>query len=176
MRDVLISARLANRSPDEVYALLSKFADYPRYGNEVISVKMEKLDDNDLYAVDWEAKFRDGILRWTEHDRFNLDKRTIEFNQVAGDIEIFYGLWRINKDADGSFVSFAATFDLGIPSLSDFLEPVAEQVLIENIQSILEGFFGSEVVFMDNAKDSEGVELSAAGAVVDSLYTNSTKN
>ena len=149
MRNVRVSGSLDQRSPDQVYDLLTKFQDYPKYGTAIIAVTQRPLQEPDLYAVDWVVKFRDGILRWSEHDRFDRVKREIHFRQTHGDIEEFYGRWRIEQVEAGTRVIFTATFDLGIPSLNKFLEPVAEQLLIENMQSILIGFFGDEVVITE---------------------------
>lgn len=153
MRDVTICAQLDGRMPDEVYALLAKFEDYPRYGNAILGVTVSPLAEPGLYAVHWETRFRDGILRWSEEDRFDATRRVIEFRQTAGDIDEFFGSWQVSRAGAGTQVRFSATFSLGIPSLEEFLEPVAQGLLIENIKSVLTGFFGGEVVFADPQAD-----------------------
>jgi hypothetical protein len=39
-------------------------------------------------------------------------------------------------------VCFDGVFDLGIPSLAEFLEPVAADALVENISHVISGLFG----------------------------------
>ncbi|MDV3205559.1 MAG: cyclase, partial [Rhodococcus ruber] len=90
----------------------------------------------------WTVKFRKGLLRWTEHDVLDRDAGTIAFTQLEGDFEVFDGTWRIGRTEDGASVVFDARFDLGIPSLADILDPVAEGALRENIALILSGLFG----------------------------------
>jgi ribosome-associated toxin RatA of RatAB toxin-antitoxin module len=147
MRDVVVSGRLDRRSPDEVYGLVAKFEDYPKYGNAILGVSKTPLAEPGHYAVDWEVKFQNGILRWSEEDRFDPAHRVIQFKQTAGDIDEFFGSWQFSPDESGTQVLFKATFDLGIPSLSEFLEPVAGRLLVENIKSVLTGFFGDEMIF-----------------------------
>ena len=91
MREVMISGRLDRYSPDEVYEVIEKFEDYPEYGNAIISVNKTPLQEGRLYAVDWEVRFRDGTLRWSEEDRFDPIRREIHFTQTAGDIDKFFG-------------------------------------------------------------------------------------
>jgi hypothetical protein len=92
------------------------------------------------------TKFRDGILRWTEQDHFDPAARTIRFQQTEGDVEVFQGDWQIEPSGTGSRVTFNADLDLGIPSLSAFLNPVAADALRENITAILTGLFGGDLV------------------------------
>jgi len=141
-------AHIQQRQPDEVFRLLSDFASYPKYGDSIISVEVEPIEPG-LVTVKWVAKFRDGELRWTEQDRLNDADRTIQFEQTEGDLEVFKGSWTIEPEADGTLATFAADFDLGIPSLATFLGPVAGQALRETIQSVLIGLFGDQVTFTE---------------------------
>ena len=149
MREIEILAMVGEHDPDEVYKRLSCFEDYQKHSSAVLSVRVQPLDGDGNSIVDWEVKFRDGILRWTEHDHFDQAARTITFEQVEGDIDVFQGAWRVNGHSPGSMIAFSATFDLGLPSLADLLEPIAEAALVENIRSILLGMFGEEVVFLE---------------------------
>ena len=95
--------------------------------------------DKDRTISSWEVNFNRGILRWTEEDRFNVATRSIDFQQISGDMDHFSGQWRLHDDAETCMIFFTADFDLGIPTLSDMLEPIAERVLRENIRAIVEG-------------------------------------
>ena len=148
MNQVRIVAHV-KRGPDEVYGMLSDFKSYPNYGGAIISVDVEPTEDG-CAKVTWQAKLRDGVLSWTEKDRFDPEARTIRFEQVEGDLEVFEGAWQVETEGDGSRVSFSANFELGSPSLAAFLGPVAGQALQENIQSVLTGFFGDQISFSDD--------------------------
>src|SRR5215470_12497726 len=64
-------------------------------------------------------------------------------NQVVTDWEVnFSGEWMVRDTDSACQIRFIAHFDLGLPGLSDILEPIAEQALRTNIQSILTGLLG----------------------------------
>ena len=88
------------------------------------------------------------MLCWSENDRLDPVARTIVFNQTHGDVESFSGKWSIAQEPGTVRILFTATFDLGIPEFNRFLEPLAGQILIENIESILKGFFGEAIEFV----------------------------
>ena len=148
MNQVRIVAHI-KRGPDEVYGMLSDFKSYPKHGDAIISADVEPIEDG-CVKVTWQAKLRDGVLSWTEKDRFNPEARTIRFEQIEGDLEVFEGTWQVEMDGDGSRVNFSANFELGIPSLATFLGPVAGQALRENILSVLTGFFGDQISFSND--------------------------
>ncbi len=145
MREVSLSARLNRHTADEAYALVAGFSAYPDHSDAILGVTVDPMEDGALYAVTWRVRFRDGILCWSENDRLDPVSRTIMFNQTRGDVEAFRGQWRIAQDRGAVRVFFTASFDLGIPAFNEILEPVAERILIENIESVLKGFFGDEI-------------------------------
>lgn len=147
MRDVSISAKVDRFTADEAYALVSQFKSYPDYSDAILSVSVEPAETDEDCAVTWRVRFREGVLCWTEQDRLDPDSRTIVFRQTKGDVAAFFGEWRIMEEPDAARVEFKATFDLGIPMLNPFLEPLAEKILVENIQSVIKGFFGDGVEF-----------------------------
>src|ERR1043166_7404089 len=130
MRNVHIHANI-RRHPEETYDLLVDFRSYPQYMASVR--KVELLEDSGVHCVSsWEVEFRDGLLRWTERDTFLRERLRIEFAQIEGDLEAFSGSWEVTRAQEGSIVTFSSVFDLGIPSLAAFLEPVAQAALEEN--------------------------------------------
>src|SRR5262249_10933451 len=138
MRHVEILARALDVSCAEAYAKVSDLAQYPKYSAAVRSVKILKAQNGRSTSL-WEVNFRDGILRWTEEDEFSPDKLTIDFRQTEGDIEFFSGRWTIGPAYMGCLIGFSCDFDLGIPGLNDFLEPIAQQALQDNTRSIIRG-------------------------------------
>jgi Polyketide cyclase / dehydrase and lipid transport len=103
----------------------------------------------------WEVNFREGVLRWTEVDVFNVEERTIRFRQIEGDVDYFAGVWSVRQASRGRLVCVECDFDMGIPGLNDILEPIAEQALRENARSILGGLIPS-IEFVDSADDGKG--------------------
>lgn len=138
MRNLEIVARMPELPAPDAYAKIAAFEAYPTYTAAVRSVAiLERTEDRSVSS--WDVHFNEGILRWTEEDRFAPDERRIRFRQLTGDLESFEGEWAVEAEGDGCAVRFAASFDLGVPTLADMLEPIAEQALRDNVELILGG-------------------------------------
>jgi ribosome-associated toxin RatA of RatAB toxin-antitoxin module len=153
MRDVTIRA-VVGADPDGVFRML---ADFPRYVELAPSVRSVTMSADRSRSA-WEVTFRDGLLRWTEADWYDPVARRIDFRQVAGDMDRFEGSWAVAEAPGGSAVTFTAVFDLGLPGLTAFLEPVAARALEENITELLQGLFaGTAVEFPEPRPDPDGI-------------------
>lgn len=146
MREVQLWGLVRGGDSASLFDVVSDFARYPEMTDAVRSVEVEQIGD-DLVASDWAVNFRSGILRWSEEDRLDPEARRITFSQTGGDFEHFSGQWELRDVEDGCLVGFTAQFDLGIPSLSYMLDPIAEQALLQNLEKIVEGLAGRPVEF-----------------------------
>jgi ribosome-associated toxin RatA of RatAB toxin-antitoxin module len=151
-----VNERAVIAAPVElVYERLADFASYPGLAPSVLHVRVVDTPDDAAgrrrCLSSWEVTFRDGILRWTELDVFDVEQRTIAFEQTEGDIEIFRGAWIVTPHAGGSEVRFEAELDLGLPGLADFLEPVAKKALEENVRELLTRLFATHGVTLPGA-------------------------
>ena len=147
MRHVEIEAVAGSRTAADIYPLL---CDFERYQYECEAVRTVTITgESEGHAVsEWEVNFRQGILRWTEEDFFDPEAFTIRFEQTEGDAEHFSGAWLMFDTEDGCLIRFIADFDMGVPSISDIIEPIAEQALRENIHSILDGMLEGQVAIV----------------------------
>ncbi len=141
MVHVQISAEVPGRSADEVYAILSDFSKYTGCSDVVRSIVLGKEDGRDVST--WEVNFRDGILCWKELDIYRPDMRSIQFQQIEGDVDYFAGNWSATEDIGGCRVAFEADFDLNLGELGVTIEPIAEAALRETVQSILSCLLGA---------------------------------
>lgn len=128
--------------PADAYARIGDFARYPDFTDQVVSIEIDDREEDTVVST-WTVKFRRGLLHWVERDTFDRAAGTIEFNQLSGDYAEFRGLWRVTRIPEGTQIDFTAEFDLGMPTLAEILDPVAESALRENITLILEGLLGS---------------------------------
>lgn len=117
---------------------------YPVVCETVLSVTQEHLDDGRMRST-WEVEFRDGVMEGTEEDRVDREARTIDFTQTIGDFEHFPGRRAIRPQNGDSRIEFDAEFNLGVPSLGNLLEPIAERSLRENIATILRSLLGEQI-------------------------------
>ncbi|KOV69091.1 cyclase [Streptomyces sp. NRRL WC-3618] len=149
MRDVVVQVVVEERTARQAYELICDFRRYPELTDKVDEVVVHPPKADGSLRSDWSVIFRNGLMRWSELDRFVPETLTVEFEQIKGDFEIFRGSWvceeRESEDGGGAavtVVTFRSEFDLGIPSLAEILDPVAESTLRDNILRILEGLMG----------------------------------
>lgn len=146
MRKVNIMASVPDAEADVVFARISDFENYPKHTKAVREVVIVEMDGVTLTSA-WSVNFRNGVLRWTERDRFDHRNRVIEFTQLDGDFKRFNGGWRVAQKLDVVEVEFFAIFDLGMASLEAILDPIAEQALRDSIELILRGLLGERISF-----------------------------
>lgn len=142
MRRISMHLFVRGVKPDECYDRISDFARYPELTAAVKEVVLHLPDPDGGLLSDWTVHFRKGLLCWTERDTFDRPGRAIDFTQTTGDFLEFTGSWRVFEAQGGSIVRFDAVFDLGIPTLAELLDPVAEATLRANILVILRGLLG----------------------------------
>ncbi|WP_405915184.1 type II toxin-antitoxin system RatA family toxin [Streptomyces sp. NBC_00728] len=165
MRSAHVTLGVPGVSPQAAFARVRDFAAYPDLVDVVRSVTVRHTSDTDE-SSDWEVYFRNGILRWTETDRFDPAALTIVFEQIDGDFEEFSGSWVITADGDGCRIAFDTAFDFGIPSLAGILDPVAERVFKETIARVVRGLFPNAEVIGDEAVARALAAVLAAAAPV----------
>ncbi|GJD19945.1 cyclase [Rivularia sp. IAM M-261] len=164
MQYLEIVAEVPHRNANEVYSIMCDFESYPKNSKAVRSVTSQVLPDGRTFST-WEVDFRGGAMCWTEEDLFDPSTYKISFNQTEGDVEHFCGEWKVQSQDESCLISFLAEFDMGIPSLSQILDPIAIQALQENITAIIKGLFGEQVEFLPMQVTSLETETSEKTAV-----------
>ncbi|WP_037854703.1 SRPBCC family protein [Streptomyces sp. NRRL S-340] len=143
MRRVTVQMNAQDVSPEAAYDRIRDFRRYPDVTETVREVVVHPPGADGSVVSDWTVRFRNGLMRWSERDSFHPERLTLGFTQLRGDFEVFEGTWRCAPTGSGTVVTFDAVFDLGIPTLADMLDPVAESTLRANIELILGGLLGS---------------------------------
>ncbi|KZN41056.1 type II toxin-antitoxin system RatA family toxin [Pseudoalteromonas luteoviolacea] len=120
---------------------IADFKSFESHCQAVISVEVKEISQNESEST-WLVHFHDGKMSWTEKDVFDEQNLTIDFTQTAGDADIFEGRWTIEAvNESESKVSFDARFCMGIPTLADILEPIAESAIKQNVEQMLSELF-----------------------------------
>jgi ribosome-associated toxin RatA of RatAB toxin-antitoxin module len=146
MRHVVLHALADGLAPADVYGRITDFRRYPELTDTVREVRVDApLPDGSLVS-EWTVTFRGGLMRWRERDSFSPETLSLTFEQLSGDFQTFEGSWRCEPRDGGTLIVFTASFDLGIPTLAEILDPVAESTLRTNIARILVGLVGAEVI------------------------------
>jgi ribosome-associated toxin RatA of RatAB toxin-antitoxin module len=131
--------------PRAAFARIAAFETYPAHSDAVRAVEILERTDESVVSS-WEVNFRRGILCWTERATLHPDDGKIIFEEVDGDVDEFSGYWEIVDGSPGSHVCFFVSFDVGIPTLEQILDPIAEDALHANIASIVRGLLGEDTV------------------------------
>ncbi|KOV71379.1 cyclase [Streptomyces sp. AS58] len=146
MRHVVLHAIVDGLEPDAVYRRISDFRRYPEFTDTVREVRVDAPLSDGTLVSEWTVVFRGGLMCWRERDTLSPETYSLTFEQLSGDFQTFEGSWSCQPRGGGTLVVFTASFDLGIPTLAEILDPVAESTLRANIARILAGLVGAEVI------------------------------
>ena len=144
LQHVEVTGVHADVSADEAFGVLRELDRHVQEGAVILSLRLEE-EAGGTRVSHWETRFRNGILRWSQRDVLDPEARTMTFALSEGDAETLEGQWRIEPAEVGCRIHFACDFDLGIPSLSEFLDPVAVRLLRETVEAQLTDIFGPDL-------------------------------
>jgi len=141
MRRVELGAVIRGTAPEPAYDAISHFERFPELVPYTRSTTVHSGRPGTVRRSSWEMQFQDGLLRWTEEDRFYRDQLLIDFEQIAGDFNEFGGTWALAAHGPDTVLAYTAEFDLGTPELKALLEPIAERVITESVSWYVIGLF-----------------------------------
>lgn len=157
---VFVSAHHPSIAPADAFDILRDFHRHALLSDAVRSVSLEEQPDGSMIS-NWEVNFRNGILVWSEFDEFDAATNTVRFHYRDGDPEDFSGSWSaaLDPSGQGCTLKFEARFEIGIPTLSEMLDPLAARTLSENVIQTLRGIFGEELMITEDRRlDGAGLE------------------
>jgi hypothetical protein len=143
MAQIHIVGRVGNGDPSTA---LLQVVDYERWADasdSVRSVRVEHHDDGSSTSL-WEVTFRKGIMRWSERDSIDIAADLATFELIEGDPQEFTGSWKVTYEGSDCVLTMEAEFDLGMPSLSHILDPIAVEAVESAVASVLRGLFGED--------------------------------
>jgi ribosome-associated toxin RatA of RatAB toxin-antitoxin module len=140
MHTAEIRGRVRGISPADVFDTIADFERYVEYGHSIRSVQVENSDDGRVISK-WDVDFRGGNMQWTEADTIDKDRMRIDFEQLEGNLRHFTGYWQVESEGDDAVINFFGEFELGMPTLASFIEPIAESAIRENLIAVLKGVF-----------------------------------
>ncbi|MEV0694332.1 SRPBCC family protein [Streptomyces sp. NPDC050388] len=164
MRSVRVIIRVHDIDAAAAFERVGAFSRYPELTDVIRSVASRRVSDGEEVS-DWDVYFRNGILSWSETDRFDRETLTITFEQTDGDFAEFAGVWRLTADGADCLVDFSAEFDFGIPSLAGILDPVAERVFKETIARVVISLFAGNAAVVGDEAVARAVAEVTAGPV-----------
>jgi Polyketide cyclase / dehydrase and lipid transport len=144
MARVLVQANTEERDCRAALGRVANYRNWPGASDTIRSVEVQ--EDGDGTSVSrWEVTFRGGLMRWSERDRLDLDGLEHSFKLIEGDPHGFAGTWRAEPTENGCLLTMDAQFDLGMPSLSHVLDPIAVEALEDAVADVVQSLFGDSV-------------------------------
>lgn len=124
-------------SVEDVWAALLDSESYATYMEEVREIRVLEWS-GDKRTSQWAVLLKGSELEWTEEETIDHARRRIEFRQLDGDLAYFTGYWQVTSDGLTTTAELSVEFDIGIPMMSEMLNPVAARALEDNSRAILE--------------------------------------
>jgi hypothetical protein len=158
---VAIEATVRERDCREALRRVSDYRTWVGASEAIRDVRVEQQGDGMSISI-WEVSFRGGLMRWSERDRLDLDALVHSFELIEGDPHGFAGTWTAEPSEAGCRLRMDGVFDLGMPSLSHLLDPIAVEALEDAVAEVVQSLFGAStrVAFGQDAR----ADQLAAGA------------
>lgn len=156
MPAVRVRVRVEGGEPAKALGEVTAFRRWPELSDAVESVRIE-ADGDAASRSHWEVHFREGLLKWSQRDRVDLERGICTFDLIEGDPLVFNGSWTAEAAGGGCVLEMDAEFDLGMPSLSHVLDPMAVEALEDTVESVIRGLYGdgAEVVVGGDQRGEE---------------------
>jgi ribosome-associated toxin RatA of RatAB toxin-antitoxin module len=122
---------------ERAWELITRLESYAGVMDHVRSMEvLERGPDHRVSA--WEVDLKGCVMRWVEHETFDLAKHRIEYRQLEGDLAQFEGYWQLDPVTEETTrVVLAVRFDIGVPMLTEMLDPIAEKAIADNSRAML---------------------------------------
>ncbi|WP_460806062.1 type II toxin-antitoxin system RatA family toxin [Nocardiopsis aegyptia] len=130
------TSHTSGASPEEVWEALLDSESYAGYMDEVREIKVISWE-GDRRVSRWSVLLKGSELEWEEEESIDTARKRIDFHQTEGDLAYFTGYWQVTAVPEGTNAQLHVEFDIGIPMMSDMLNPVAARALEDNSQAIL---------------------------------------
>ena len=122
---------------ERVWGLVRDVEAYPRLMEPVRSLQVLE-EGPDWVVTAWEVELKGSILKWTEHEQRDEERRRLTYHQIEGDLEQFDGYWQVTElTPEVTEAILIVRFEIGIPMLREMLDPVAERAIRENSRLML---------------------------------------
>jgi ribosome-associated toxin RatA of RatAB toxin-antitoxin module len=129
--------KLIGAEPDRVFEVLSDMESFPRFMENVVSVKVVRRDEGSTDSQ-WHVILQGAPFRWLERDTFLPQEGRITYQQISGDLKRFEGEWRVVPQDGGTSVTLTTDFEFGMPMIASLLNPVAKLILRRNAEAMLD--------------------------------------
>jgi len=123
-------------APAAVYELFVETETFPEFMPNVEAIKVVERGQG-WQVSHWHTDLDGAPLQWRQKDRFDDERRTVQFRLIEGDIARFEGYWSFERHDDGTLVICELDYELGVPLIEEVVGPTIKQKLEHNIDQML---------------------------------------
>lgn len=133
-----VDVEISIRAPlHTVWQAVNSIEDYPEFMDNVRAVQVKASAEGERVSF-WSVLLKGSVLEWTEREWVDHAHHRITFEQVDGDLDKFAGYWKLREQEPGTVaVQLSVDFEIGIPLLSEMLNPVASRAIADNSVQML---------------------------------------
>jgi ribosome-associated toxin RatA of RatAB toxin-antitoxin module len=122
--------------PGAVYELFLDAERFPEFMSNVESVAV--VERGEGWSVShWHTDLDGAPLEWRERDRFDDERRMVQFRLIEGDIARFEGYWQFAPSGEGTRATCELDYELGVPVIEEIVGPTIHEKIVQNIQEML---------------------------------------
>jgi ribosome-associated toxin RatA of RatAB toxin-antitoxin module len=138
---------------DRIWEVINDLESYPRLMDHVRDLKVLEHSPTHRLA-EWQIDLKGCVMRWTEREDIDRANYRIDYRALDGDLADFEGFWQLEAVSETSTrVMHTVRFEIGIPMLSQILNPVAERAIRDNTQKMLASL-GSQAMLKESVQES----------------------
>ncbi|HEX4354538.1 MAG TPA: SRPBCC family protein, partial [Polyangiales bacterium] len=109
---------------------------FPQFMPDVETVVV--LERHPEYTITrWKTLVEEAPIEWTEEDRFDDERRRIDYKLIEGDLDTFEGAWTFEERDGMTHVNLGVDFDFGVPTLAELIGPTLLRKVRENSEMML---------------------------------------
>jgi coenzyme Q-binding protein COQ10 len=119
-----------------VYELAKDQERFPQFMPDVETVVV--LERHAEYTITrWKTLVEEAPIEWTEEDRFDDERRRIDYKLIEGDLDKFEGAWTFEERDGVTHVVLGVDYDFGVPTLAELIGPTLQKKVQENSEMML---------------------------------------
>jgi coenzyme Q-binding protein COQ10 len=119
-----------------VYELAKDQERFPQFMPDVETVVV--LERHPEYTITrWKTLVEEAPIEWTEEDRFDDERRRIDYKLIEGDLDTFEGAWTFEERDGVTHVVLGVEYDFGVPTLAELIGPTLQKKVQENSEMML---------------------------------------
>jgi ribosome-associated toxin RatA of RatAB toxin-antitoxin module len=119
-----------------VYELAKDQERFPQFMPDVETVVV--LERHAEYTITrWKTLVEEAPIEWTEEDRFDDERRRIDYKLIEGDLDKFEGAWTFEERDGMTQVVLGVDYDFGVPTLAELIGPTLQKKVQENSEMML---------------------------------------